>query len=174
MALRQKLWDTTAQDEVWTSPVVRNDTVYFGSADGKIYALTPNRDTEVDEDAWRANLFDSLCDGEQIFTGCGNGNAYSLDVRTGTVLWKTATGNGIDCSPVVTDEKLLIGSQDFFFYAMNANNGAIQWKYEAGLGITSAPAVSGDLVVFGSKEWFSAMRWRFGLGNSRGRTASGK
>src|SRR6185437_11198304 len=67
-------------------------------------------------------------------------------------VWSTATGNGIDSSPAVAAETVLIGSEDFFFYALDANTGAVRWKYETGLGISSSPAVSGDVVVVGSKD----------------------
>ena len=67
-------------------------------------------------------------------------------------MWKVVTGDGIDSSPALVGDTLLIGSQDFFVYALDANSGAVRWKYETGLGMAAAPAVSGDAVVIGSKD----------------------
>ena len=89
-------------------------------------------------------------------------------------MWSTPTGNGIDSSPAVVGDLVLIGSEDFLFYAMNASTGEVRWKYETGLGIASSPAVSGDLTVFGSKDGFlyalETQTGRLRLENCRGRS----
>src|SRR5207249_2083702 len=87
-------------------------------------------------------------------------------------LWSTPTGNGIDSSPALAGDLLLIGCEDFFLYAMNASTGEVRWKYETGLGIASSPAVSGDLTVIGSKDGFlyaletqtGRLRWKTAVG----------
>ena len=97
---------------------------------------------------------------------------YSLDASSGKILWSTSTGNGIDSSPAVAGDLVLIGSEDFWFYAMNTSTGDVRWKYETGLGIASSPAVSGDLTVFGSKDGFlyaletqtGPLRWKTTVG----------
>ena len=55
----------------------------------------------------------------QLYLGCGDGKVYSLDASSGKTLWSTPTGNGIDSSPAVAGDLVLIGSEDFWFYAMN-------------------------------------------------------
>ena len=69
-------------------------------------------------------------------------------------VWSTPTGNGIDSSPAVIGDTVLIGSEDFYFYALDANTGAVRWKYETGLGISSSPAANEDVAVVGSKDGF--------------------
>ena len=124
---------------------------------------------------WRKNLFHDLMPPSSNSTsGCGDGKVYCLDSSSGKTLWKTLTGNGIDSSPAVADDLVLIGSQDFFFYAITLTTGEVHWKYETGLGIASSPAISEDLMVFGSKDGFlyaletqtGRLRWKTARGRS--------
>ena len=96
----------------------------------------------MDAGTGRPDLLNRLRRRQHLYVGCGDGKVYCLDVSSGKTVWSTPTGNGIDSSPAVIGDTVLIGSEDFYFYALDANTGAVRWKYETGLGISSSPAAT--------------------------------
>ena len=100
-------------------------------------------------------IYSTACVAEKhLYLGCGDGKVYCLEAASGKTLWSVPTGNGIDSSPAMSGDAVLIGSEDFFFYALDAATGEVHWKYETGLGISSSAAVFENLVVVGSKDGF--------------------
>jgi len=66
-----------------------------------------------------------------VYIGSDDGNVYALNAGTGTLLWKYATGNGVESSPTVANGVVYVGSAPYngSVYALNANTGAKLWSY---------------------------------------------
>ncbi len=79
----------------------------------------------------------------QVFIGADTGDFYSLDLRTGGVLWKrfigfatakTCAARGfvstatVAIDPVSLQPTVYVGAADGFLYAMDAGSGLVVWK----------------------------------------------
>ncbi len=82
----------------------------------------------------RGKIYSTIYAAEhQLYLGCGDGKVYCLDASSGKILWSSPTGNGIDSSPSLADDLVLIGSEDFFVYAMKATQeSALEIRNEDG------------------------------------------
>ena len=96
------------------------------------------RKRALEDGTRRPSIFDGVCSGERDLCGMRRRERALPGRGDGKIMWSILTGNGIDSSPALVGDTLLIGSQDFFVYALDANSGAVRWKYETGLGVSSA------------------------------------
>jgi len=78
-------------------PVVKGDTIYFGSADGNFYAL----DIESGYMRWVFKSGASInsvpfADEERVYFGSQDGKAYALDRKEGVEVWSFDTGRPVN------------------------------------------------------------------------------
>lgn len=82
-------WSFETGGPVWSSPVMADGVVYFGSTDGFVYAV----DGASGELKWRTEtgrrIFSSpaFMDG-RLFIGSNDGHFYAMDAASGEVVWK--------------------------------------------------------------------------------------
>ena len=81
----------TADDKIWSAPVIRNGVVYFGSHDHSVYAV---------------------------------------ELATGALQWRFATGGAVVASPLLYKDMVVVGSFDKKLYAIDAENGNERWRFE--------------------------------------------
>src|SRR5262245_30795860 len=88
-------------------PSIDTKQVYFGSADGNLYAL--NRETG--KLVWSFKTGDSLkatptIAGDRIIASGLDYYVYCLNARDGSLIWKFKTGFEVDCSAAVIDGRI--------------------------------------------------------------------
>ena len=128
-------WTFRAEGEIWSSPAIALDgTVYFGSLDHKLYAVSPRGKLK-----W---TFETLA---PIFASpavAGDGTVYigSLDahlyaLRDGAMKWSAPMHNCAFSSPALAkDGTIYIGSNAWVLYAFSPNGEERwQWKTKAGI-----------------------------------------
>lgn len=81
----------------------------------------------------------------------------ALDLKTGEVVWKFATGHSNDnflanSSPAATGERVFFGGLDGTVYALDAYSGQVLWKRELGGRISTSVALMGDSPYAGSSK----------------------
>ena len=116
-------WSFNTEDGVESSPAIGPDgTIYFGSYDNHLYAVTDAGTEGVLQ--WRFETGDDIdgsptVDGDgHIYFGSRDGNIYAL-YPDGTVKWTFPTGDGIEGSPTIDDRGYLyLGSFDGKLYAL--------------------------------------------------------
>ena len=64
--------------------------------------------------------------------------------------WIFTTGDSVESSPTVVDDKVYIGSWDNKVYCLNASTGIEIWNYTTGWDVGSSPAVADGKVYIGS------------------------
>ena len=62
------------------------------------------------------------------------------------------TRGKVDSSPVVSGDKIVVGSEDGRLYMVSLADGREIWSYEIGQAVTSSPAVVNGIVVVGSED----------------------
>ncbi len=167
-------WRMQTQGYIESSAAVGSDgTIYIGSGDGKLYAITPagtvrwSYDTGTSVDSSPAIGPDGC-----IYVGSYDG-LHCLR-PSGALNWKYTTSGMVWSSPSVgEDGTVYFGCQDHRFYAVNPD-GTIKWTYLAGGAIWSSPAISSDgsiCFACGDGKLYSltpqgALRWSYQTGSA--------
>jgi len=154
-----------AQGQIWSSPKLDGDLVYFGSDDGNIYAYYRNSKTLK----WRYTTGGKVRSSaafstNAVFFSSDDGLLYALDKRSGKLKWKfnlnDKDANRIlpadhapwifdytKSSPVVDGDVLYIGSSDHHLYTLSTSTGELKWRFRAGERIR-ATATFNDTLIF--------------------------
>jgi outer membrane protein assembly factor BamB len=150
------LWSFATAGAVTSSPVVAAGRVFFGSDDGKVYALG----LEDGLERWSFATGDLVeapplvLDG-RVFVGSSDGCLYALDADTGALRWKAETEDRIVGSaswieaPDGDGARILVGSYDTRLYCFDAATGEQVWSYATDNYVNGTPAVLDGRVVFG-------------------------
>ncbi|MFD3165117.1 PQQ-binding-like beta-propeller repeat protein [Herpetosiphon sp. NSE202] len=145
------LWKFRCEDEVRSSPFVRNGTLYIGCYDTNLYAL----DTKRGEFRWKKPTEGGISStptvwDDMVIVGSDDGNVYAFDTRAGTQRWVFRTEKPVRSSPRVQDRLVYFGSDDYHMYAVDATNGRQIWRYRGWQWIRSSPCLTSSMVIFGS------------------------
>jgi len=150
-----------------STPVVANNQLYVGSADGRVLAL----DAETGNIQWQfqtqgAVRADPLISGETLFASSWDGNLYALSVENGTQRWAFDTGGIIQGSPVYAAGKIVTGSRSTKIFAIDAASGKAVWEYKHpdDSWVDSSPIVHQQTVYFGSSDALSGFAFNIESG----------
>ena len=150
---------------VRSTPAVVGETLYVGSTDGNLYALS----VATGEERWRVSVRSpvssspAVVHGLVIF-GSRDGAFHAVRATTGAPEWRFDTGGlvpwewgfeGWDIytsSPVIADSVAVVGAGDGDVYALEATTGRELWKFQTGGRIRSTPAIADGIVFAGSTD----------------------
>jgi outer membrane protein assembly factor BamB len=144
-------WKFTTGGPIHSSAAVVGDTVYFGSQDGKMYAV----DAQTGGERWefqaesRIQSTPAIVDGV-VYFGSNDGNMYAVNAETGQEIWKYKTPYPITSSPAVAGGKVFFGADDYYVYALDARKGTKIWQFKTLGPVGSSPTVVNGLVYIGS------------------------
>ena len=143
-------------DDPGSGITIANNMVYLDDKNGSEYGL----DESTGNQRWSTQIGSDFLGGDvstqavsangTLYIGSLDGNLYALNATTGTILWKGATGGGIDSSPAVANGVVYVASFDKKFYAFNASTGAVLWSYNTGSLAISSPIVVNGWLYCGS------------------------
>lgn len=148
------VWRFDTDRAVASSPSVVDGTVYVGSNDTTLYALSAADGTEQ----WRfptggrVSSSPAVVEGT-VYVGSEDGFVYAVDAATGEEVWGFETDDPVVASPTVADGTLYIGSRDGRVYAIDAADGTEQWSFGTGNDVSATPAVVDGTVYVGSEDW---------------------
>ncbi len=133
-----------------TSPAIaENGTIYFGSDDHNVYALTPDGDLLWKfETGGLVNSSPAVGDDGIIYFGSEDHNLYAVN-PDGTLRWKYETGGVIRYgSPSIAgDGTVIIGAWDGYVYAITAD-GSLKWRSKVEGALQNKPAIDASGRVF--------------------------
>jgi len=140
-------------DDIKTSPIVDDQTIYCGSTDGSMYAVGFDGKQKwkfVSGNAIEAPAL--FLDGSVVF-GTLDGMFFKLNAKTGKQIWKYKSDNQIEGSAnwlkVGKQIRLVVGSYDYNLHCVGFTKGDSIWRYESDNYINGAPAIYGKYAVFG-------------------------
>jgi outer membrane protein assembly factor BamB len=153
-------WSFNAKAPVRSTAVASATTVFFGSSDGKLYAL----DKSTGGTKWIFNSGSSVesspaLDKGNVFFANNKQTLFALNAATGKPVWKYDFGENKNyewafdyyySSPTVVNNFIVIGSKDGSVYKFNETNGQVVWKFQTESMVRSTPAVDNNTVFFGS------------------------
>jgi eukaryotic-like serine/threonine-protein kinase len=145
-------------NELLSSPVLHNGSIYIGSVDEKILALDPTTGRTIWESPVDGSVIATIMmTPDTLVVGTGKGKLYALNPDDGKIIWVFQTGNLIKATPAYEDGRLLFGSWDGYFYCLDASNGEQIWKKYINIPhfapATSNPMVHDGRVYFVSHDY---------------------
>ncbi len=151
-----ELWTYQTGGAIYSSPAIGPDnTLYFGSVDGKLYALN-NDGTKKWEFASATNgsggyfpIYSSPAVGPDgsIYVGSYDKKLYAIH-PDGTLKWSYTAGNVIFSSPAIGgDGAIYFGCYDSKVYALNSD-GTLRWTFLTGGPVYSSPAIDQYQIVY--------------------------
>jgi outer membrane protein assembly factor BamB len=148
-----EMWRFACEDEVRSSPTVKDNVLFVGAYDNNLYALN----AETGEFLWKyatdGGIASTPCvHGEQVMIGSGDRILYSINARTGRLEWTCPTQGRIWSSPRVEFGHVFFGSDDHHLYAVSAQTGRVAWKREMGGPVRSSVAFGEDILYVGCED----------------------
>lgn len=153
--------DSLMQDE-WdfflSSPIVKDNIVYFGTGSGYLYALNKKNGDQK----WKFKTSEIIHSSPavaygNIYFGSWDTYLYALNAETGKQVWKFKTGEdtayynqtGIAGSPMIADSILYFGCRDSHLYALDAISGSLKWKrFNDYSWVSCSPIIYKDKLIY--------------------------
>jgi outer membrane protein assembly factor BamB len=143
------IWRYETGGEILSSPAIGSDgTVYVGSSDSKLYAITSTgglyKDYTTDFAVRSSPAVDS--DGKIYF---GSDDVYVYALHPDVVrYWEYKTEGYVSSSPAIgSDGTIYVGSGDDNLWALTSE-GKFKWKYTTGGDVASSAAIGEDGTIY--------------------------
>lgn len=184
--LATPVWTFDTEGAVWSSPVVADGVVYFGSNDGNVYALK----SASGEFVWKfltqgAVVSPPMVSGHMVYVLSDDGRLYCLDAKSGDPIWEFDTGGGAvkrawpgrtefaydysGSAARISNGRVFVGGADGRMFAIDATTGKLHWQFKTNDIVRSTPLIAEGLVFFGSRDHFvyaldeksGSLKWKF-------------
>ena len=139
-----------AADKIWSTPVIKDGVVYFGSHDKNIYAVSLADGTlkwkflTGGVVAGRPLLFRDM-----VIAGSFDKKLYAVNIKDGRKVWEFEGNHWFWAGAVTNGRTIFTPSMDGNVYALD-RGGNLSWKHDLETPIVSRPVlVPGGLVVAG-------------------------
>jgi outer membrane protein assembly factor BamB/tRNA A-37 threonylcarbamoyl transferase component Bud32 len=172
------IWAFQCEDEIRSTPLFFNGSIYMGCYDNNLYALNATNG----EFQWKYATDGGIVTKPAVFEGniyfgSEDHRLHVVSARSGKVLWTYFADDHIRSSPRIAENHAFFGSDDKYLHAVNLGTGRLSWRFAAAAEIRSSPFVVDELVYFGceSGDFYAVnfrgeMKWRFSA--KRGITSS--
>jgi outer membrane protein assembly factor BamB len=147
-------WEYEVDGEIWSTPIIHDDTLIITSLDHHVYALNKN----TGELLWKAKTGGAVAatpviKEDTVFVGSFDGVFYAFDLNTGEEKWIfEKASNWYWGSAVIDDQTIYIPSLDGKLYALDIRSGKKEWELETNGAIVGSPAIVSDMIVVGSTD----------------------
>lgn len=143
-------WEFVTKDQIVASPVVRDNTVYIGSRDKRLYAIDTGKGTaRWSFDAPERIESAAALSQELVCFGTLSGSVHGVDVASGEQRWKVALDGPVRSSCVIEGDGLYVGTRAGEMVRLDVATGKEAWKRTLPGEISAAAAVYEDLVLVG-------------------------
>ena len=152
----EKKWSFKTGAEIFSSAVIKDGHVFFGSDDSCMYAVdTLGIQSWKFKSNGKIRSTPIICDSLICFNNYAN-RFYALDSKNGEEIWSFETGGDaqydnwdfLQSSPVYEDTVAYFGSGNII-YAINLKNGEQIWQFQTSGIVHSTPALNEGKLFFG-------------------------
>ncbi len=148
-----EIWHFACEDEVRSSPTIKDGVLYIGAYDHNLYALKADSGEFLWKYATEGGIASTpFVHDEQVLIGSADRTLYSINARTGRLEWFCSTQGRIWSSPRVEFGHVFFGSDDHNLYAVSVQTGRVVWKREMGAPVRSSVAFGDDILYFGCED----------------------
>ena len=105
------------------------DNIFFGSADGKVYALNQNLVSIWEYDTGDKIWSSPAITDDALFIGSFGKKLYALDITDGNQQWVFETRGAIIAAPLVYGNNVYFGTFGRRFYAVDITSGEEVWRF---------------------------------------------
>lgn len=147
------LWEYEVGAEIYSSPAIVNERIYFGSSDGNIYCFGIDG-TKLWEYNVGAEIYSSpaVVD-NKVYFGTMDNYIYCLNSENGDFIWRFETNGYVISSPLAYNGKIFVGSNDGYMYALDSANGGLVWKTGSKVThIHSSPSIINGNLFYGNTQ----------------------
>ncbi len=184
-------WTFKTGGAIWSGAATDGQQVFIGSTDGNLYSLDSESGCQVWSFETGGPIFSSpLVNGKYIYTLSDNGFLYKLRKENAEPAWAFETGAadwvrslpdddepGYDTmgpAPVISGDKVFIGSPDGHIYAIDQFTGEENWRFRTDAPVLSTPAVENGILYIGSNDHHlyaieaetGKLKWKFDTGQA--------
>lgn len=125
----EKLWEFPVSSPIYSTPLVTDNFVIFGSESGTLHAVDHNGQARWTFQAPSGEIFSHpQSSGKLVYFGATNQKFYAVDMR-GDLKWHFATSERIKSDPAVVEGVAYCTSYDGHVYALKADNGRKIWQF---------------------------------------------
>jgi outer membrane protein assembly factor BamB len=143
-------WSYVAGKLLEFSPVVARGLLYLIDKDGVVIAL----DADRGKVKWKRDMGSlnasspAYANGTVYGVTLDPGQAFALRARDGKVLWRHPLPGRSETSPVVHNDRVIVGSESGDIFALDTKNGAVRWQVSTGGAVKGGAALhKGTLYV---------------------------
>jgi outer membrane protein assembly factor BamB len=126
------IWDVQLPGAIYADLLVIGPTGYVGSYKGTMTAINLT-DGEI---LWQLDTGGPILAGAMekdgiLYFGTSIGSVYALDISNGKLQWEKPVqlSGGIESTPVLTENRLVIGTNDSRLYSLDLNGKDYYWSY---------------------------------------------
>ena len=161
-------WTFKTTGPIWGSAAVKSGVLYVGSNDKSVYALDANSGSQKWAFTTQGDIRTRPAfSGKNVIFSSDDGSLYAVDAASGAQVWKTDIHNThqrlalndphanfdfdfMTSSPIVSGNKVFVGSADGNVYGLDAATGSVSWTFKTSDRIRATPAVDKGVVFIGS------------------------
>ena len=163
------LWKFKCEDEIRSTPLNYQNTVFIGCYDNNMYAINAANGEFVWKYPTDGGIVSKPVAYEgNIYFGSEDQRLHVVSARSGKVVWTYYTDGPVRSSVRIAEGHAFIGSDDCYLHAINLNSGRSIWKFETSDPIRSTPYIANDLVYVGNEmgdflaiDFRGDLKWRF-------------
>lgn len=147
-------WLFKTDGKIYSTPAPAVGLVFFGSDDGKLYAIRPG--PAGAREMWHFNAMAPVRSSprvisDRLFFGTDIGEFLCINI-SGDMRWRFETRRRVLPTPLVYENLVFIGSDDWYFYALDIDQGYPIWRFRTRGPVVSSAALGDKVVYFGSAD----------------------
>lgn len=150
---REISWKFEVSEELISSPFPGVENIYLYDRAGTLYCLSKKGSL-----LWKNEVKKKITTGikefkKKIYFGTEKGIFFALAATNGEELWRFEVGKGINSTPVITDGRIIFGSDDYNLYILN-EKGRLLDKIKTNNKIQPLPLVDKSFLYFSTDDHY--------------------